>query len=57
MPLEFCCRRCGRRYVPDLADIAAGPAVYRLSPDCRPVQVDPPRPILPAVAEDLRTVA
>ena len=57
MPLEFRCRVCGRLYVPDHADIVAGPAVYRRCPDCRPVDVIPPRPIQPAASEDLGAAA
>jgi len=52
MPLEFRCRVCGRLYVPDHADIVAGPAVYRLCPDCRPVDATPPQSIPSVVAED-----
>lgn len=58
MPFEMRCRRCGLRYVTDHADIVAGPQVYRLCPDCRPVDATPPRPIQPArPAEDRGVVA
>ena len=50
MPLEFRCRRCGRAYIPDHAAIVAGPQIYRLCENCRPVDATPPRPIPPAVA-------
>lgn len=52
MPLEFRCLTCRRLYVPGHADIVAGPAVYRLCPDCRPVVVENQRP-----AEDSGVVA
>lgn len=35
MSIEICCRRCGRPFVPDRRAIVAGPAVWRLCPDCR----------------------
>lgn len=35
MSIETRCRRCGRIYTADRTAILAGPAVWRLCPDCR----------------------
>ena len=42
MPIELHCEVCGRRYSPTLADLWRGPEVYRICPDCRPVDVVDP---------------